>query len=503
MIKAILIGWFITHSSIGLGPDEAQYWTWSQALDWGYYSKPPGIAYQIWLGTQLFGNTVVGVRCGSIVVAFFIALAVYHLARNCLLKRNTAFWAAVVMAFTPLGIMASLFSITDVGLVLFWTLACSVVAKALAKGKAPNYYILGLVILCGALFKWPIYLFWVFLIFFMPLYPYLVNRRIVGGVSISLLGLLPSVIWNSQHQWATFRHVWYTIRGGHAKEVGTTPLISGKFFDFIGAQASLLSPIIFILLLISFVGLWRYRKQIWPQLIFCGGLSLIILIIYSFISIFQKIQGNWCVFAYPSAIVFMCWYMCEWVSWGKKWLQIGVSLSVILCALVLSIPSIQENGFFSSYPIPYKFNPFRHNLGWNNLEDALHDADYDPNEHFLFGDKYQITSILSFYSEEQKRAYFLNLHGARKNQFSYWPSMAEEQMGKTGFFVLAENKSYFKKITNSRVQHYQEILKKYFDDIRFLGVKPIFTAYGEIAKAALIFKCIEYSGEEPLETELF
>ena len=34
-----------------IGPDEAQYWRWSRTLDWGYYSKPPLIAWAIALTT--------------------------------------------------------------------------------------------------------------------------------------------------------------------------------------------------------------------------------------------------------------------------------------------------------------------------------------------------------------------------------------------------------------------------------------------------------------------
>ena len=34
-----------------LYPDEAQYWLWSRTLDFGYYSKPPVIAWAIWATT--------------------------------------------------------------------------------------------------------------------------------------------------------------------------------------------------------------------------------------------------------------------------------------------------------------------------------------------------------------------------------------------------------------------------------------------------------------------
>src|ERR1700676_3680117 len=80
ILKAFILMAIILYAGIELGPDEAQYWTWSQALDWGYYSKPPGIAWQIWLGTQVFGQIEWGVRFFSVIFAIFQAFAVYLLA---------------------------------------------------------------------------------------------------------------------------------------------------------------------------------------------------------------------------------------------------------------------------------------------------------------------------------------------------------------------------------------------------------------------------------------
>jgi len=80
ILKSAVLIWAMVHAGIGLGPDEAQYWTWSQFLDWGYYSKPPGIAWEIWLSTQFMGNTELGVRLGPICIGFFIA---YTTLRGC------------------------------------------------------------------------------------------------------------------------------------------------------------------------------------------------------------------------------------------------------------------------------------------------------------------------------------------------------------------------------------------------------------------------------------
>lgn len=502
-IKSFFMIGLIIYGGIGLGPDEAQYWTWSRELAWGYYSKPPGIAWQIWVGTQLFGNTELGVRFLSIILGFCLSLTVYFLALACKLKPHTAFWAGIVMAFSPLGILASFFAITDVGLALFWTLSSLAFVNILIDRKATQYYLLGSMILFGALFKWPIYLFWVFVLILMPFYPWIRNLHFIGGFFLSLVGLLPSVIWNWTHQWVTFRHVSSTIAGGHAEEKGTVALFHGNFFEFLAAQASLLSPILFIILLLAFIALFKNLHRVSSGLIFCGVSSFVLLAAYSTLAFFQKMQGNWCSFAYPASSVLVCWYACEVLDRGKAWLKAGIGLSVILCAIAFSIPYIQRHDIWANHPIPYKMNPFRHNLGWENLASILKEAGYRSEEDFLFGDKYQMTSILSFYGPNQKRAYFFNLLGIRKNQFSFWPSMAQEQKGKTGFFVLAENMPHLQVKSNERIAFYQEALMRYFKEVYFLEVRPLFNSYGTMGKGALIFKCIDYLGEEPLNPELY
>ena len=45
--------------------DEAQYWDWAQDLDWGYYSKPPIVAWSIAATTAILGNGEFAVRISS------------------------------------------------------------------------------------------------------------------------------------------------------------------------------------------------------------------------------------------------------------------------------------------------------------------------------------------------------------------------------------------------------------------------------------------------------
>lgn len=482
-IKAFVMLLVILYAGIGLGPDEAQYWTWSRTLDWGYYSKPPGIAWQIWLGTQAFGQTEGGVRSVSILLAFLQAFTVYQLALKADLQPRAAFWCGLFMAFCPIGILGSLFAITDGGLLLCWTGACLTVISALQKKQAPHPLLVGGWILLGALFKWPMYLFWAF--FMLCRHWYFPNQKlsvVAYGCLFSLAGLLPSLWWNASHGWATFRHVSSTLQGGH----GHT---GGNFFSFVGSQVGLVSPVLFVLLLI---GLWQWMKQkrqLSPPLFFCGFVTLALLGMASFMAYFQKVQGNWIIFAYPTGFVILGWNIFEQHLNQVKWAKLGLGLSVALTGLMFLFPSFYTSPRLSSYALAYRLNPFKHNLGWKTLHQVLSAQGYDPHQHFLLSDKYQTTSLLSFYGEGQKRAYFLNLQGMRKNQFSYWPSLQEEQQGKTGFFVWTENSPYLERDWQVKRDFYQQELKKYFEKVDFLGSFPLISKGATAVKAVLIFRC--------------
>lgn len=477
--KTIAMALLIYSGMIGLGPDEAQYWTWSQQLDFGYYSKPPGIAWQIALGTQLFGNTEMGVRFLSLIFGFILPLVVYELSKTCGLKPATCFWAALVMAFSPLGFLASFLAITDGGMVLSWAIASLLVCKALKNDQPLPYYLLGLAILFGVLFKWPSYFFWVFVLALGLQRRRYLSWHLLGGIAVSLLGLLPSLIWNSQHDFATFRHVFSTMYGKATVDVGTTSLLKGNFLEFLAAQSLLLSPILFICLMIAFFKMVKEWKTLNPALQFCGASSLCVLMSFAAYSCFKKMQGNWCDFIYPAAIIILVWFACERTRRAYGWLIAGVASSVTLVALLFSLQQ-----------------PFKHNLGWTALREALINEGYDPEKQFLVSDKYQTTSLLSFYAPEQVRAYFLNLHNIRKNQFSYWPGLEIEQLGNNGLFVSVEPFSNEEK-AQALIVKTKAALEPYFDEVHFQGQHPLAIWRNKPLKNAYIFSCKGYNGKLP------
>ncbi len=449
----LLVVAVILFAGIGLMPDEAQYWTWSKELSYGYYSKPMGIAWQIAAGCFIFGDTELGVRIGSVILSFFLSLAIYWLSRSCGLDHKKSYWATICFTYSPLGIFSAFFATTDCAYVLFWTVALALAVKDLTLS-------VGLVIALGALWKWPIYAVWIPISFFYYKRPW----QLVKVMLISLLGLLPSLLWNIKTGFVTFQHVAASIDNVASR---------GNPLEFLGAQFALVSPVFFVLIL---YGLMRFTSKEMPlrlawvtSVLFLGAIFLL--------SWFEKVQGNWAVAAYPTGFVIMMLYAT------RRWVIAGLIVSVLLIAATLFLP------------LPYKMNPMKQGLGNSRLDKALIASGYNLNRDFLFSDRYQVTSLLSFYGPEQKRAYFFNIHGLRHNQFDLWPQMKDERVGQSGYFVEICHPNN----AAGDIDRLRQKLLPYFSEVTVLAFQ---TLYGQ-DKVAIILHAVHYNGLEPLATNKY
>ena len=55
--------------------DEAQYWLWSKELDFGYFSKPPFLAWFIYIYTIFFGDSFIALKIIPSLIYVLIAIA--------------------------------------------------------------------------------------------------------------------------------------------------------------------------------------------------------------------------------------------------------------------------------------------------------------------------------------------------------------------------------------------------------------------------------------------
>ena len=83
-------------SPLELQGDEAQYWYWSTHFDWGYYSKPPLVAWVIALFTSIFGNSAFIVKLPSLLAHFLTSIMLFKLSKA--FNRNTeeSLWLCII-----------------------------------------------------------------------------------------------------------------------------------------------------------------------------------------------------------------------------------------------------------------------------------------------------------------------------------------------------------------------------------------------------------------------
>ena len=109
-------------SELGLAPDEAYYWTWSENLRPTFADHPPVVAWLIWLGTWLFGDTSLGVRSFFVFLGLLGIYLVFRIALISGLTRTEAMFAALLSALLPVCSAGGLLATPDTPLGFCWIL---------------------------------------------------------------------------------------------------------------------------------------------------------------------------------------------------------------------------------------------------------------------------------------------------------------------------------------------------------------------------------------------
>src|SRR5215212_11590958 len=87
-----LIG--LKFSTVDLFFDEAQYWAWSRGPAFGYFSKPPLLAWTIWLAEHVCGSSETCIRSPAPILYFGTSIIIYAVARQ-FYDARVAFFSAL------------------------------------------------------------------------------------------------------------------------------------------------------------------------------------------------------------------------------------------------------------------------------------------------------------------------------------------------------------------------------------------------------------------------
>ena len=302
-----------------LGPDESQYWFWSKDFAFGYFSKPPLIAWVIGITTGLFGAEEWAVRLSSPLFHFGAATFLYFTARR-LFDPQIAFWTGLGWLTIPGVILSSYLITTDAALLFFWSGGLFALSSITTQERAGarDFALLGVMIGLGLLAKYAMIYFPIALavsIFLEQGVRQKLLRPPLILTAIIAFGLIaPNFWWNVQNDFQTLTH---TADNANWATPFSNPQ---RFLSFFMAQFAIFGIIPFAAL-IYMAARWRLvSTDAGPELnrtrlLMIFALSpLVIVSVEAFIS---RAHANWAATAYPAALLLITGFL---FGAGKAWL---------------------------------------------------------------------------------------------------------------------------------------------------------------------------------------
>ncbi len=325
-------------SPLGLHGDEAQYWAWSKDLDWGYFSKPPMIAWVIAATTSIFGDAEWAVRLGSPLLHSLTAFVIFLTGRLAFDAR-TGFWAGLVFLLMPAVWLSSGIVSTDVPLLLCWAVALNAWLHLRQGAGTVRAVQLGLAIGLGLLSKYAMLFFLpalvIAVIFDRPSRDALLNKAGFWVVLLAGLCVLPNLHWNYTHDFATVTHT-----AANANLQDEFLLHPDEFLSFFIDQFAVFGPVTFALLILALIASLRGKldsSAFWLSLFVLSPLLII-----SFQGLISRANANWAVTAYIGASLLVAHFGLRSARRHCLWMQGGVILQALISlvfVIILLVPS--------------------------------------------------------------------------------------------------------------------------------------------------------------------
>ncbi|MGB3625681.1 MAG: glycosyltransferase family 39 protein [Henriciella sp.] len=309
-------------SPLELYADEAQYWRWGQSLEWGYYSKPPLIAWVIHTSTAMFGDSAWAVRLPAPFLHTIAAACLFLLGRS-MASPKVGLMAAVGYALMPAVWLSSTVLSTDGVLMPVWAVALYLLWRV-RQGEAgwASYIGLGLAIGTGFLAKYAMLYFAIGVVLTAildkPTRQGLLTLRGGATLAIALAVVAPHLVWNAQNDFATVGH---TVDNAN---------LGGELFNpenalkFLADQMGVFGPVSFLALLAGLLFMRRSatgepaRRELWLT---CFILPVLVIIFGQ--SILSRAHANWAATAYPAASVLIAMVFLR--ARTNKWLWVWIA----------------------------------------------------------------------------------------------------------------------------------------------------------------------------------
>jgi undecaprenyl-diphosphatase len=490
---------------IDLSGDEAQYWDWSRALDWSYYSKGPLVAYIIRASCAVFGDVMWAVRLPALLFAVATSVLTYWLTLRLFKSDRLALGVVVLTHLVPMFVAGSLLMTIDPPYFFCWGLASAFLALAVLEGKRWAWPGVGVAVGIGTLAKygmliWPLGMFCFLLIdpssrqWLRTPWPWL-------AVIIALLFLAPPIVWNVKHDWVTFKHV--------ARQTGATPqnhVFNGNFWEFVGSQVGVLGPPMVVILVAAIVYAFRRQRALQQAptqdravvLLLWMGLPLFVICLLG--SLRSKMQVNWPAGAYFSWMILAGYFLStrladrqSWKRW-RGWVWGAAVLGILMMPVAHNFEYLYRllpliNSIKKKPVEPRDIDLTVAKMkGWKELGARLTREMRGLNDPFILCEDYSQTAETAFYVDKQPKTFCVGPYitklsdRKRRTQYDVWADRNLAQPALRGRDALY-------------VGYMNDDVLQSFASVEELPEEPIYRA-GYKVRRFKIFRCRDFKGLE-------
>ena len=276
--------------------DEAYYWMWSKHLAGGYYDHPPAVAYVIRAGTMIAGDTELGVRLVSILLALPMSYAVYRTAAILFGGERVAATATILLNVTLMAAVGTLIVTPDAPLLVASSFVLFFLAKVLETGRGVWWLAVGVAVGLAllskytALFFGPAILIWLVAVpklrrWLLSPWPYL-------GGAVALAIFAPVIVWNADHHWVSF-----------IKQLGRARIEDFKpvfIAELIPTQIAFATPLVWILGAMGLYALLMRKAGALAARVLINSTFWTIVAYFIWHSLHARVEANWFAPVYPA-----------------------------------------------------------------------------------------------------------------------------------------------------------------------------------------------------------
>lgn len=420
-------------ATLPLGDDEAYYWEWSRHLAAGYVDHPPAIAYLVWAGVRVLGNTPFAVHAVAVGLALATSLALWTLARE-VIGRDAATWAVILYSLIPVFVAGSLLTAPDGPLFLCWVMTLLWAWRAATGTALGPWLAAGVWLGLGLQSKYVAVALPVSIGLWLLLSPvhrrWLTRREPYLGLAVALAIFAPVVWWNAAHHWISFA----------LTALGTsrwTDQSNARFF--LTTQFVYVSPLMFPALILALVvAAWRGIRRQDPAWLFLAAAGWPVVLGAFAGSFLVYAKPHWSAPGYMAGVVALAGIATEPLPLAAshiRWRLFAIVAGVtgFIGALFYALP------FLTATLLPPQIDPAANYYGWSQAGPAIaavarRDAE---GPFFIASDWYQVMAPFDFSTAGQVSATTIT----GDDQYRFWTPL-ETLRGRDGLFIRDSRQTY-------------------------------------------------------------